>query len=124
YTFLIADGELQLSLQLYENINAHYRLFCFSRINNKSGMLFSINLTTEKEANGSIFLTQKIKFSDRQEGNEEVSKQYRRMKQIVFVNYLQKLQFDVTDTNDLILGVFDTKTKKFLNTTSERFLKD
>ncbi|SME45669.1 hypothetical protein BACERE00185_05031 [Bacillus mobilis] len=98
YTFPLLDGELELSLQLYENTSSHYRLFCYSKCNNVSGMLFSINLTTEKDAKGSIFLTQKIKFSDWLSGNEEYKKQFRRMKQRVFVNMLRKLNFEVTDT--------------------------
>ncbi|MGG2065896.1 HNH endonuclease [Bacillus sp. S14(2024)] len=124
YTFPLLDGELELSLQLYENTSSHYRLFCYSKCNNISGMLFSINLTTEKDAKGSIFLTQKIKFSDRLSGNEEYKKQFRRMKQRVFVNMLRKLNFEVTDTNDLLLGIFDTKRCCFLNTTSAKFLED
>lgn len=124
YTFSLLEGDIQLSIQLYENIRNHYRLFCYSKFNDIDGMLFSINLTTEKEVNGSIFLTQKIKFSDRHEGSGILAKQYRRMKQIVFVSMLRKLGYDVTDNNDIILGIFDTKKKQFLNTTSELFLKD
>jgi hypothetical protein len=124
YTFPILDGEIQLSLQLYENVSSHYRLFCYSKCNNVSGMLFSINLTTEQDIEGSIFLTQKIKFSERLDGNTKLSQEFRRMKQRVFVSMLRKLNFEVTDNNDILLGIFDTKQSRFLNTTSSKFLSD
>ncbi|MNG00410.1 hypothetical protein D3C84_833440 [compost metagenome] len=87
-------------------------------------MLFSINLTTEKDAEGSIFLMQQIKFSDRMDGNAEHAQHFRRMKQAVFVGMLRKLGYEVTDQNHLILGIYDTRTAEFLNTTSENFLSD
>lgn len=124
YTFPLMDGDIQISLQLYENTSYHYRLFCYSKCNNQTGMLFSINLTTERDLEGSIFLTQKIKFSDRMDGNKEYAQQFRRMKQTVFISMLRKLNFEVTDNNDIIMGIFDTKKSKFLNTTSEKFLSD
>lgn len=62
YTFTIQDGDIELSIQLYKNNNNHFRINCFSRCNQISGQLFSLNLTTEKDANGSIFFLQRIKF--------------------------------------------------------------
>ncbi|MFE8699756.1 HNH endonuclease [Cytobacillus sp. FJAT-54145] len=124
YTFPIHQGEVELSLQLYENTNCHYRINCFGRFNNKSGQLFSINLTKEKDAKGSIFLVQKIKFSDRLKGNTKATKAFRQMKQQVFSELLYKLGFDITETNDLLLGIYDTKSETFLNTTSEKFISD
>ena len=55
YTFPILMGELQVSLQLYENISNHYRLFCYTNFNGQSGMTFSMNLTTEKEIDDILF---------------------------------------------------------------------
>ncbi|MFB5281804.1 HNH endonuclease [Peribacillus sp. Hz7] len=124
YTFPIQEGEVELSLQLYENKNHHYRINCFSRCNDVSGQLFSMNLTTEKDTKGSIFFVQKIKFSERLEGHSEATKAFRRMKQQVFSGMLHKLGFDITETNDLFLGVYDTKTGTFLNTTPEKFISD
>lgn len=124
YTLPLLDGNIELSLQLYCNTSDHYRLYCYSKCNNITGMLFSINLTTEKDIDGSIFLTQKIRFSDRLSGDENYQKQFRRMKQRVFVNMLRKLNYEVTDNNDILLGIFDTKRCQFLNTTSEKFLED
>ncbi|WP_413301041.1 HNH endonuclease [Bacillus sp. 1P10SD] len=124
YIFNMQDGDVELSIQLYENVNNHYRINCFSRCNDVSGQLFSMNLTTEKDAKGSIFFTQKIKFSERIEGNAEVTKAFRRMKQQVFSGMLYKLGFEISETNDLYLGVYDTKTQSFLNTTPEKFISD
>ncbi len=91
YTFPLLMGDLQVSLQLYENINNHYRLFCFMNFNGKSGMTFSINLTTEKESENIIYLAQKLKFGERYEGSQELAKANRRQKQIVFSELLNKL---------------------------------
>ena len=111
YTFPILMGELQVSLQLYENISNHYRLFCYTNFNGQSGMTFSMNLTTEKESDDIIYLTQKIKFAERYKGSQVLAKAHRRQKQIVFCDLLSKLGMDVTDTNDLILGIYDSNQK-------------
>lgn len=124
YTFPIIEGDLQLSIQLYRNSNNHYRLFCFTHIKGKSGLTFSVNLTTEKESENIIYLTQKIKFSEQYKGNNTIAQSFRRQKQIIFCNLLTKLGFDVTENNDLILGIFDPKQKRFINTSSEKFLND
>jgi hypothetical protein len=124
YTFAILDGDLQVSLQLYENINNHYRLFCFTRIGNNQGLTFSVNLTTEKESENVIYLTQKIKFAERYEGSQELAQAHRRQKQIVFCDLLRKLGLEVTDNNDLILGIFDPSRNELVNTSTDKFLND
>jgi len=81
YTFPIQDGDLQVSLQLYENTSYHYRLFCYTKINNKKpGMTFSVNLTTEKESDNIIYLTQKIKFAEQYEGSAQLAQAHRKQK--------------------------------------------
>ena len=45
-------------------------------------------------------------------------------KQIVFCEQLKKLGFDVTDNNDIILGIFDPTKKQLVNTSLEKFLND
>lgn len=124
YTFPILDGDLQVSLQLYENTSDFYRLFCYTKINGKEGMTFSVNLTTEKESDNVIYLTQKIKFSEQYKGSEKLAQAHRRQKQIVFCEQLKKLGFDVTDNNDIILGIFDPTKKQLVNTSLEKFLND
>ena len=124
YTFPILDGDLQVSLQLYENTSDFYRLFCYTKINGKEGMTFSVNLTTEKESDNVIYLTQKIKFSEQYKGSEKLAQAHRRQKQIVFCEQLKKLGFDVTDNNDIILGIFVPTKKQLVNTSLEKFLND
>ena len=124
YTFPILDGDLQVSLQLYENVSNHYRLFCFTRINGKQGMTFSVNLTTEKESANVIYLTQKIKFAEQYQGSSQLAQAHRRQKQIVYCDLLRKLNFDITDNSDLILGIFDPTKKQFANTSIDKFLND
>ena len=124
YTFPIQDGDLQVSLQLYENVSGFYRLFCYTRIGDKQGMTFSVNLTTEKESDNIIYLTQKIKFSERYEGSEQLAKAHRRQKHVVFCDLLRKLGLDVTENSDLILGIFDPVEEQLVNTSATKFLND
>ncbi|RYE39404.1 MAG: HNH endonuclease [Sphingobacteriales bacterium] len=124
YTFPILQGDLQVSLQLYENNLGHYRLFAYTRMNNNQGMTFSLNLTTEKESENVIYLTQKIKFAEQYEGSEKLAQAHRRQKQIVFLDLLRKLGFDVTDNNDIILGIYDPQKEELVNTSIEKFLND
>jgi len=124
YIFPILEGDLQVSLQLYENVSGFYRLFCFTNFRGKSGMTFSVNLTTEKESENIIYLTQKIKFSERYQGSNNLAQAHRRQKQIVFCDLLRKLGFDITDNNDLILGIFDPIRKRLVNTSIDKFLND
>lgn len=124
YTFKINNGDLQLSIQLYENINKHYRLFAFTRFGKIQGMTFSLNLTTEKETRNIIYLTQKIKFAEHYDGNEKLAQAHRRQKQMVMCDILRKIGLDVTDNNDLILGIFDPTTVSLANTSAEKFLND
>jgi len=124
YTFPIMQGDLQVSLQLYENNLNHYRLFCFTRINNKQGLTFSVNLTTKKESNNVIYLTQKIKFAEQYDGSDKLAQAHRRQKQIVFLDLLKKLGFDVTDNSDIILGIYDPQKKQLVNTSLDKFLND
>jgi len=124
YTFPILDGDLQISLQLYENVSNYYRLFCFTRINGKQGMTFSVNLTTEKESENVIYLTQKIKFAEQYQGSSKLAQAHRRQKQIVFCDLLRKLDFDITDSSDIILGIFDPTQKQLVNTSLDKFLND
>ncbi|MCC5893782.1 hypothetical protein [Exiguobacterium sp.] len=49
YTFELHNNHLEISLQIYENRNNHFRINCFSKFGSKSGQLFSLNLTTSFE---------------------------------------------------------------------------
>lgn len=124
YTFSILEGELEVSLQLYETLAEHCRLFCYTKMSGIEGMTFSINLTTSKETGDVIYLTQKIRFSEQYKGSQELAQAHRRQKQVVFCDQLKKLGYDVTENNDLILGIFDPTKKKLVNTSPQEFLND
>lgn len=124
YTFDIFQGSLQVSLQLYLNTSNHFRLFAFTKMGNKQGMVFSVNLTTEKESDKIIYLTQKIKFSEQCMGDKKVAAVKRRQKQILLCEIYKKMGLEVTANNDLILGIFDPVAKEFVNTTADAFLNN
>ena len=125
YTVQLRGGPLEVSVQFYLNINNHYRLFAYSRsASNETGMLFSINVTTMRESKEAIFLTQKIRFIDRHDGHSDLAKQYRRQKQMLLAHILRRLGVEVSENNDIILGIFDPKHATLLNTTPSRLLND
>ncbi|MCB5981887.1 HNH endonuclease, partial [Flavobacterium psychrophilum] len=124
YTFPLSSGDLEVSLQFYANKFEHYRLFCFTSYKGIQGMVFSLNLTTQKETDDIIFLTQKIKFAEQYKGNEELAQAHRRQKQIVICEILKNIGIDVTENNDVILGIFNPSKKSLENTTIEKFLND
>ncbi len=124
YTVKLLNGQLQISIQLYENSNNHYRLFCFTKFKSKTGMVFSVNLTTEKETENIIFLIQKIKFAEQYKGSEELAQSHRRQKQNVMCEILKNCGLDVTENNDVILGMFNPTKKLLENTSGEKFIND
>ncbi|MFT3768441.1 MAG: HNH endonuclease signature motif containing protein [Minicystis sp.] len=124
YTFPIRDGDLQVSLQLYMNVLDHHRLFCYTRMGQVQGMTFSINLTTERESDRIIYLTQKLKFAERYDGDEEIARAHRRQKQTLLAGLLRGLDVEVSENNDVLLGIFDPQAASFASTTPEQFLND
>jgi hypothetical protein len=124
YTFELLTGKIELSMQLYQNRSKHYRLFCFTKFGKNTGLTFSVNLTTEKETENTIFLTQKIKFSEVYHGDQNLAKAHRQRKQFVMCEILKNLKIEVTENNDVILGIFDPISGILLDTTPEKFLND
>ncbi|GAB2961779.1 hypothetical protein GCM10027048_32590 [Hymenobacter coalescens] len=124
YSFPLLQGVLQVSMQLYMNSADHYRLFCYTRVGNTQGMVFSLNLTTEKESGGVIYLTQKIRFAEQYQGSPRLAQAHRRQKQAVFCQQLRRIGYDVTENNDLLLGIYDPVRKKLVNTTAQDLLND
>lgn len=120
YTFQLPNGNLELSVQLYENGSYHYRLFCYT----KKGMAFSVNLTTEKESKSAIYLRQNINFKAKYpEMDKDEAKEYRKAKKVEFCSLLKKLGFNIN--GDIItFGVFNPVEKKLIDTTPDKFLND
>ncbi|MFK3987005.1 hypothetical protein [Exiguobacterium mexicanum] len=124
YTFILHNKDLEISLQIYENINNHFRINCFSKYGSKSGQLFSLNLTTSFE-NDLITFKQKIKFSDQIKGDTESAKLVRLRKQESINHYLRTNGYDIDDkSNELYLGMYDVKNNTFIDTTAEKLIHD
>lgn len=124
YTIKLHNTDLEISLQIYENINNHFRINCFSKFGSKSGQLFSLNLTKSFE-NNLITFKQKIKFSDQIKGDPEVAKLIRLRKQENINHYLRTNGYDIDDkSNELYLGIYDVKNNSFIDTTSVKLIHD
>lgn len=124
YAFQINEGRLELSLQLWLNINNHFKFRAITKINNQIGYVFSVNLTTEKESPEVIYLINKIKFSEKHQGDKKSNKANRQQKQILFAGILRKLNIQVSDNNEITLGIFNPKKGVFIDTTPSKFLQD
>jgi len=126
YTFeqLGKDRQIELSIQLYRNGRNHFRFYAFTKSSGKIGMTFSLNLTTEKDSQKIIFLSQKAKFSEQYSGHEKLAKEHRQQKQFIFCEMLKKIGIELSENNDIILGVFDPTKKAFINTSAKKFLND
>lgn len=127
YTFLLPNQQLEISLQFYVNNSNYYRLFAFTRCNGEVGLVFSINLSRNRLGDGRYALKNKIKFSERIEGDPEIAKEIRKRKQEVLCDLLADLKYNVSDENDIYLGVFDTLNSldgEFIDTDVNRFVHD
>lgn len=118
------DSQIELSIQLYRNVRNHFRFYAFTKASGKKGMTFSLNLTTEKDSQKIIFLSQKAKFSEQYSGHEKLAKEHRQQKQFIFCEILKKIGIDISENNDIILGIFDPSIKAFVNTSAQKFLND
>ncbi len=107
---------IPLSLQLYKNVNNHYRIFGYTF---NSGMLFSVNLTTASKKGDAIALQQTLKLSAK-----KLSKESRNKNRHSLIDCLLSEGFTITDTNKIILGYYNTKNKSFLDTSATQFIKD
>lgn len=128
YEVTIKQKTIKFYIQLYENItsagNKQFRLAAYSTADKTTGMIFTINLSKQKDAKGQIFLLSKFTFTQQPKGHKELTKAHRKLKQQLFSDILNNLDFDLTDNNDIVFGIFDLNQKAFLNTTSEKFLQD
>ena len=118
YEVTIGDTPFKLSIQLFLNPRNHYRLFAFA----PSGMLFSVNFTTAEDAEGIITLTQRIKFGEGRNQENEAATSIRQAKARMLCDLLVRTGFTVTDNMEVELGTFSAKEHAFLDTTPEQFL--
>lgn len=126
YTFNILNQQIEISLQFYENTSNYWRLFSYTRCNNQVGMVFSVNLSKARIKDGLYELQNKIKFSDRMEGNPDLAKKIRKRKQEVLCNVLVDYGFEVSDMHDVYLGDFSVLNLdgEFINTDLDQFVED
>lgn len=124
YSFPLLEEVLQVSMQLYQNSADHYRLFCYTRMGNTQGMVFSLNLTTQKASGSAIHLTQKIRFAEQYQGSPLLAQDHRRQKQAVFCKQLRRMGYNVTENNDLLLGIYDPAQQQLVHTTAQDLLND
>jgi hypothetical protein len=118
YQIVVGDTQVALSIQLFLNPRGHYRVFVFSGL----GMLFSVNFTTAKEADGAIALTQRIKFAEGRSQDLEAATLIRQAKARILCDIMIRSGFTVTDNLEVVLGTFSAKENAFLDTTPAQFL--
>lgn len=128
YTVIHNGQKIELSLQFFENTRHHNRLFCFTKCNGVQGLVFSINMSLQKQVDGTYALANKLMFSDRIDGDPEVAKMIRKRKQEAAIDYLANQGFKITDKNEVDLGTFNPHAQNidqaFIGTSAEQFLKD
>ena len=115
YELEIGGQRVEISVQMYLNVDDHYRVFLFSRCGKATGMLFSINLTTSEDADGLISLDQKISFREGRNKGPVASK-IRWTKAKILSDILVRSGIVVTDNFEVGLGLFDGKRNMFLDT--------
>lgn len=124
YVVNLNGSRIDLSAQLYQNVSNHFRLFAFVRSEVTSGMTFSVNFTTTKDAKGIIGLSPRIKFSEGRGKTPAEARQIRQAKARIIADILTRCGFEVSDNLEMNLGTFCARKKAFLDTTPEHFISD
>lgn len=122
YTFQLPEGHLlELSIQLYENDKDFWRLFAYSVVdgNKSSGMLFSVNLTTGRDDNGTILLQQKLKLATRGLTTDERSASVEAL-----AIRLREAGLAVSEGRDVVFSPFEARTGSFTRSTAAVFIRD
>jgi hypothetical protein len=119
---------LKFYIQLYENItssgNKHFRLASYIQADSTTGMIFTLNLSKQKDELGQLSLTSKLTFTQQPDGHKDLATSHRKLKQYLFAEILNNMGYDITDNNNILFGIYDLKAKQFLNTSPEKFLND
>lgn len=115
YTFHISpEHKVEISLQLYENIMNHWRLFAFC----KKGLLISVNLTLLREHGQQFTVSQTLSLAVHNMTSKE-----RTSRTADLCRILKNIGMEVDDNHRLILGTFNTATGNFIDTSSKVFLR-
>jgi len=124
YRVEVGGKEIDLSAQFYLNVADHYRMFAYVRSEAGSGMTFSVNLTTTRDAKGIIGLSQKLRFTEGRGRSVEEGRQIRLTKSRILADILVRCGFEVSDNLEVNLGTFSARSKTFIDTLPEHFLSD
>lgn len=125
YTLDVHATKLEVSLQLYENILHHHRLFAYAKAPRvPQGMLFSVNLTTGREGGRLVYLRQRLVISNGRGTDAALLKKQRRQRRDDLVVLLRRLGLTVNSNNEVEFGSFDPYGCRFVGTTADGFLKD
>jgi hypothetical protein len=115
YRFLLKEGPLDLSVQLFANTRGHWRLFAFR----KRRSIFSLNLTlAHKDRDPVLSLQQRLKLS-----NFDMSPEKRLRVATQIADQLRGFGLNVKD-RDIIFPDFDTRSGKFTGSTAAAFIRD
>lgn len=113
--FTVAGDNLKipLSIQLYENISGHYRIFVY----NNMGMLTSVNLS-KGYSDGEISLEIQLRLSSRNmtQGERESNRD-------MLVVDIEREGIEIIKKNTVYFGKYDVINNKFIDTTAEKFLE-
>ncbi|MBN9646947.1 hypothetical protein J0L31_08085 [Terrisporobacter glycolicus] len=115
YTLKNEKLEIPITIQLYENVSGHYRLFCYTK-NNK--MLSSFNLSTGYNE-GVIDIKLQIKVS-----TQKLTKEEREQKRDYILQRLEEEGLSILPKNIVYLGTYDPKDEVFIDTTPEKLMID
>ncbi len=115
YRFLLKEGPLDLSIQLFANTRGHWRLFAFR----KQRSILSLNLTlAHKDKDPALSLQQRVKLS-----NYDMSPEKRLRIATQIADRLRGSGLDVKD-RDILFPDFDTRSGKFTGSTAAAFIRD
>lgn len=115
FTFELPEKRIPLSLQLYRNVDHHYRLCSFTT----TGGLFTVNLTKLK-GNKDVFALAQVVMISAPRG---ISASERAERTVQLCAALTRLGLEV-EGRRLILGTFDAKNGLFVDTSAQAFLRD
>lgn len=116
YRFLLEEGPLDLSIQLFANTRGHWRLFAFR----KQRSIFSLNLTLAHNGRNSVLsLQQRLKLS-----NYAMSPEERLRIANLIADRLRGSGLSVTPDRDVRFPDFDARSKVFVGATATEFIRD
>lgn len=115
YTLQSDKLEIPIAIQLYLNVNEHYRVYCFTK-NGK--MLSSFNLSTGYNG-GIVDINIQIKITE-----QKLTKEERQKKRDDIIELLYNEGLTILPKNIVHLGSYDTVNDIFINTTPEKLMID